>query len=82
MSPDSTLLSHQLPSYSDDDALCFADDDSYNNNDIVEKNVRKRTLVEDSLAISTYGPAASGNSCCSQVVSAASPASLCRAGLQ
>ena len=32
----------------DDDTLCFADKDSYDNDDIVEKIVSKRTRVEQS----------------------------------
>ena len=36
--------------------ICFADEDSHDDNDIMEKNVRKRTWVEESLAISMVRP--------------------------
>ena len=32
----------------DDNRLCFADDDSYNNDNIVEETISKRTQVEES----------------------------------
>ena len=62
----------------DDDAPCFADEDSYDDDDIAEEVVSKRARVEESLAAEDDDEDSEPmvtHSC--KALSAASPALLC-----